>query len=285
MRARREFIRYQEQHPSFTCFRFNRQQFEFYWHFHPEIELTYIISGEGIRVTGDSMETFSAGDLVLSGPGLPHTWVSDKHYKGRSEAVVLQFSEEVLQGFLHLPEFLRLRLFLEKAPYGIHFTAATALKYQQLLCGLVAQPGDIAFVQMLELLCGLAKQKYRLLSRAAVRSTRWKQDTDRVNSILQYIEKRCGDKIRVEDAAAILHLSKSAFCKFFKKHLGKNFTAYVNEVRVGRACFLLLHTDSPVKNIAYECGFDNLSYFNRIFVDLKKVQPSVYRRQSVKGLG
>ncbi|MGZ3951684.1 MAG: helix-turn-helix domain-containing protein [Flavisolibacter sp.] len=277
MRPKRENIIYQKEVRSFTCFRLKKPQFEFYWHFHPELELTYILSGSGTRLVGDSIEAFGPGDLVLSGAGLPHTWVSDKKQKRKCEAIVLQFPGDTLVQLESLPEFDRFKQLIKNSASGIHFSKEVAKKYERLFSKIETQKGDTSFLKLLEILCGLAKEKYRLLSHAKVHNNYSQQDTARVNKVLQLIEKNYEEKITIGEVASLVHLSKSAFCKFFKRHVGKNFTKYLNEVRINRACFLLLHTDVSIKEIAYRTGFENSSYFNRIFLSLMEVQPSQYR--------
>ena len=103
------------------------------------------------------------------------------------------------------------------------------------------------------------------------------QNEKRINKVFQYVQKGFSGKPTLQEAAKSIHLSVSAFCKFFKRISGKTFSDYVNEIRIAHACTLLIETDKPVSVIANECGFENLAYFNRIFLRKKKMTPGKYR--------
>ena len=109
MRARLEKLAKHEGLKSFLCYEVNLPYFEFFWHFHPEFDLTYIVNGRGKRLVGDSIEYFKEGDLVLLGPSLPHVWLTDKNKKQKCRAIVIQFSQAFVTPFLELAEFVPLK--------------------------------------------------------------------------------------------------------------------------------------------------------------------------------
>jgi len=84
--------------------------------------------------------------------------------------------------------------------------------------------------------------------------------------------------LTIHKAAAQIHLSPGAFCKFFKRITGKTFSDYVNEVRIANVCNQLMATDKQVAEIAYSNGFETLTYFNRVFLRKKKMRPGSYRK-------
>ena len=95
--------------------------------------------------------------------------------------------------------------------------------------------------------------------------------------MFHYINKDFTTQLSIKKAASLIHLSESAFCKFFKKVSGKTFSDYVNEMRIAYACSLLTETDKTIGQIAYSSGFDSLTYFNRVFLRKKRMTPRAYK--------
>jgi hypothetical protein len=107
---------------------------------------------------------------------------------------------------------------------------------------------------------------------------RGKENEKRINKVCQYIQKHASEPMNIQKAAALIHLSPSAFCKFFKRITGKTFSDYVNDIRIANVCSQLLATDKQVAEIAYGNGFETLTYFNRIFLKKTNMRPSIYRK-------
>lgn len=104
------------------------------------------------------------------------------------------------------------------------------------------------------------------------------ENQQRINTIFQYVQQEFNETISLKKAASLIHLSESAFCKFFKRTSGKTFSDYTNEIRIAHACQLLIETDHPVSEVAFSSGFDSITYFNRVFLKKKGVRPMHYRR-------
>jgi len=107
------------------------------------------------------------------------------------------------------------------------------------------------------------------------------ENEKRINNIFQYIQKHATEKLTIQKAALLVHLSPSAFCKFFKRVTGKTFSDYVNDVRIANVCSDLLASDKQIAEIAYQNGFETLSYFNRIFLKKKNISPNSYRKMQL----
>lgn len=262
---------------SFLCYAQSLPSFDFFWHFHPEYELTYIERGSGKRLVGDSYEKFAAGDLVLLGPYLPHTWVSEGKAKNAHAAVVMQFSTEFIEPFLSLPEFADIKKMLAKAASGLRFPLLRNSQIPESILHMPQLQGVEAVCGLCNLLQKMTKAKSYPLASAYFQPLKGKEDENRVNKVFLYVQHHFKTKVSLPKAASLIHLSESAFCKFFKKASGKTFSDYVNDIRVAHAAGLLTETDKPIAAIAYESGFESLTYFNRVFRKKKKITPRQYR--------
>jgi AraC-like DNA-binding protein len=253
---------------------------EFYWHHHPEYELTFKINVSGKRIVGDSYEEFEPGDLVLIGPDLPHTWVSDKKVKDKScDFVVIQFSGSLFNSFTGLPEFENIKRLLQSCRHGLHFKNSKPFK--DLILSLPAKSGVEKITGLISLLNQLSQQKGRKLASAEYDISQAKNSEPRINKVCTYVEQNFAKPITINDAASIINISPSAFCKFFKRATGKTFSDYVNDLRVGYACYQLLETDKQISTIARSAGFESLTYFNRVFSRKKHSTPREFRNEAV----
>ena len=99
----------------------------------------------------------------------------------------------------------------------------------------------------------------------------------RVDRVIDWLQRHLAEDLRVDDAAKLAHVSPAAFSRWFKREVGKTFTAYVNDLRFGAACVRLRQTDRPVQTIAADCGFATMSHFNRQFRLRAGITPRAYR--------
>lgn len=253
---------------------------EFYWHHHPEYELTFKINVSGKRIVGDSYEEFEPGDLVLIGPDLPHTWVSDKKVKDKScDFVVIQFSGSLFNSFTGLTEFENIKRLLQSCRHGLHFKNSKPFK--ELILSLPGKTGVEKITGLIDLLNQLSQQKGRKLASAEYDISQAKNSEPRINKVCTYVEQNFAKPITINDAASIINISPSAFCKFFKRATGKTFSDYVNDLRVGYACYQLIETDKQISTIARSAGFESLTYFNRVFARKKHSTPREFRNEAV----
>ncbi|HRH50443.1 MAG TPA: AraC family transcriptional regulator [Panacibacter sp.] len=278
MRAKLEQLSLQRNNQSFLCYEVNVPGFAFLWHYHPEYELTFIVKGSGKRLVGDSYEQFSEGDLVLLGPNLPHSWVSEQIKKQNCQAIVIQFSTEFIAPLLQYQEMKDIEKLLSRAEKGLHFKRLKNKEIIQILHEIKDSKAVDAFTLLIQLLHKLSANTSIVLSSSEFKPLKGNQNQQRINKIFQFIQKGFREKISLQKAAALIHLSESAFCKFFKRACGKSFSDYVNDIRVSNACQLLIETDKPIAQIAFESGFESLTYFNRVFLKKKKVRPGEFRK-------
>ncbi|MBS1496000.1 MAG: AraC family transcriptional regulator, partial [Bacteroidetes bacterium] len=262
---------------SFVCYEMTQPSFDFFWHYHPEYELTYIVSGKGKRLVGNHYESFSEGDLVLIGSNLPHTWISEKNKTQSCKAIVIQFSKEFIEPFVQYEELKDIKNLISKSYKGICFTLSKKNNTASLIKEMVRQSGADRLLLLLQILKTLTEEKITLLNKTAFKSIKRNINEQRINKVFQYVQNNFRHKIYLNKAAAIIHLSESAFCKYFKRISGITFSDHVNEIRIAHACQLLLESDIPISQIAYHSGYESLTYFNRIFLKKKKLSPKNFR--------
>jgi AraC-like DNA-binding protein len=267
---------------SFACRSFKMAAFPFRWHFHPEVELTLILRGRGRRFVGDDISRFAERDLVLLGSNLPHTWESDSRARqaGECRSIVIQFRPDFLGGALGKPtgEFGAIADLLQRARRGLHFDARGRESAARAMQEMQSLPPLRRLTLLLEILDTLARdRRARPISSAGFHpAVAWK-DQKRVTQVCGFLNSQFTRPIKLAEAADLAGLSDSAFARFFQRATGKQFTAYLSELRVGRACELMIETERKIAMIALESGFENLSHFNRTFLRAKGMTPREFR--------
>ncbi len=275
MKAQLEDIRSTKGQSSFYAYRFQVPYFEFKWHYHPEYELTYIVKGIGNRIVGNSYEQFEDGDLVLLGSNLPHTWSNKERENAYSEAVVIQFSWEFIEPFLELQEGLMIKQMLESSVRGMRFKSDDTLVAKMM--DITESIGMERILKLIALLEDLSKKQSTFIASNTFHNVVSKKNEMRINKACIYIQNNYFHKIKLKEVADLIHLTESNFCKFFKKATGKTYSNYLNELRINEACRMLMQSDKTINQISYDCGFETLSYFNRVFLEKKGSTPSKYK--------
>jgi len=263
-------------------------QFDEGLHFHPEFELIYVLKGSGIKVVGDKMSRFAEGDLVLLGSNLPHLWRSNNAYQNgeHAEVVMIQFAEDFLgKDFFHKPAMIHIRKLLDRARSGLDIRGAThavtARKITEML-NATYFPRILILLDILHLLAVDDNEKdLTELTDVNYNYTNMVSDTVRMDKVYKYIMEHFQHDVNLDEIASVASLSSSAFCKYFKKRTNKSFSIFLNEVKIGHACKLLMEKegDKSISQICYESGFKSLTNFNRQFKALTNFTPYDYRRQ------
>ena len=257
------------------------------WHYHPECELTYVIRGEGTRFIGDSVRHFGPGDLVFAGPNLPHCWNNDDtdcDDPQRNDLLVLQFKEDCLgPNFLISPDAQSLVKLIEYGKRGLQFTGEVVRQVGSALTRLQHESGLTrltTFVHLLDLLAQ-APEVEALTSELYVNDTR-DFHGGRMGKVMTYVKANLRDDIKQSEVAELVSMTPQGFSRFFRATTGRTFVSFVNVMRIMEACRLLVSTDEDIIDIAFQCGYANLSNFNRRFSELKHTTPREYRSQHVK---
>jgi AraC-like DNA-binding protein len=283
MKVIKERIYHFEQ--SLRCMRFTLQAFAMERHRHPQFELTWIERGAGVRFVGDSAAPFSAGDLVLVGSEVPHTWVSStapgEKRKAPSDACianVVQFSAELFTQAA-LPELRSLGPLLGLAARGLSVTGKTHTVIMQRMVAMQALDALGQLEQLLGIIGALhrAGADLRPIATAATEPARASGPARRIDRVIQWMHHHMGQPMDLQAAAEAAHVSPAAFSRFFKRETGKTFTDYVNDLRCARACVLLRESKAPIAVVAADCGFLTSSHFNRQFLARIGKTPRDYR--------
>jgi len=258
------------------------------WHYHEEYELHLILQTRGKVFVGDYIGHFEPGHLVLTGPRLPHNWISvDVGPEGVAQRdLVLQFSDEPLRRASELISDLRDVLpLLERARLGIEFFGMTERAHEYLQ-HIKTLHGVKRFSEFLKFLGELAEcADYRLLSSMPLQSFDDDNSLAQISAIVDYITENATESFSMAALSQRVGMSESQFSRYFKRATGNTFTDFVNRLRITRACQLLMETDRYISNVCYDCGFNNVANFNRRFLEIKGMTPKEFRRQGEARFG
>ncbi len=252
------------------------------FHVHPEYELVYVVSSFGTRFAGDSISNFTPDNLALIGPMLPHHYYNspaDSLSQTWGHVRLLQFREDFAGSKLFdIPEMKQIRRMLDASAFGIEFRGRVIGRALKLFNTISKETGGRRMSIFLELLTILSEGKYVKLSSLPASSS-LKLD-DRIDRILRYIhaEMEAGRDVSQEKIARFASMSPEAFSRYFRTACFKGFVSYIVEQRIGKACGMLTNTSRGISEICYACGFNNLSNFNRHFLNIKGMTPKEYRK-------
>ncbi len=266
---------------SFRALHFSCESFreDHSWHYHPEIELTHIVKGQGVQFVGDSVARFKEGDLVMLGAGLPHCWVDDDVPGQNNELVVIQFGQSFLGSqFPQMPEGRAVHALLQRSLRGLDCAGPVAAEIKELMWEMVETTGLSRLgrlLRVLELL--LPNQATKPLTSDLYQIDTSEFHGGRMTRVVDYVTAHLGQEIKQTDVAQKLGMNPQSFSRFFKSSTGRTFVSFVNVMRIMEACRLLVNTKQDITEIAFSCGYGNLSNFNRHFRELKETTPREYR--------
>lgn len=254
---------------------------DFNWHYHPEYEICLTLHSAGQRYVGDSIENYCDFDLTLLGPHLPHTWCSSPRQDGKQQQVyVAQIPVVWLEQLTTMPDLVALKPLLESSRQGLKFSQSVAKKVTNIFIAMAkAQPSQrlIGLLEVLQLMLD-DKTAQTLSSSGYNISITSDPSTDKLDKIIRHLHQHYTDNIKAEDLAKLVHMSTNHFHRFFKQRTEQTFTELVNQLRISKACSLLINSTMPVTTISDICGFNNISNFNRRFLQFKEVTPSQFRK-------
>ena len=254
------------------------EKYSWQYHYHPEYELVCVLAGNGTRQVGNHASNYENGDLVLMGPDLPHSGFGLNAH-GMIEQVVIQFKKDVFTPSLLLrPEMKMINVLLDKSRFGISFGEATKEKAMKKILRLLKLPPFERFVELMHILQMLGgSEEYTLLNSQVTLPTTIRKVHVRLQNIFNYVEQNFQEEINIKKVAAIAHLTVPAFCNYFKKIMNITFTDFINQYRIEQAC-ILLQQEKSVGEVCFECGFNNVPYFNKVFKNIIKKTPSEFKK-------
>jgi AraC-like DNA-binding protein len=251
------------------------------WHFHPEYEIQLITETAGQYFVGDFVGRFAPGNLAFMAPNLPHNWISELPGNATVERrnLICQFSAEFLdERVMRFPEMRYLETLVGESRRGVVFSEAAGKTARPLMEELLTAAGGrrlILFLTLLDLIAHDEKRKLLASRRFSPDPSDYMSST--INQVLSYIEQNIAGDLCCSDMADLAGQSATAFSRYFRKHTGLSFVQHVKTLRIHRACELLIETGMSIADICFDVGYNNVSNFNRHFLEQKGVPPSRFR--------
>lgn len=271
------------QEDSFLVYERVKDDFDFPIHFHPEYELNFIYKGKGVRrIVGDHTADISDVELVLVGPNLTHGWELNKCTCKEIYEITIHIQQDLLQEkMLSRRIFKSIKDMFNRSRHGILFSDETTMKMMPRLMVLPKLHGIQYFLEFLSILNDLACSADQTLLSNQFSEINDFQNSERIKKVYEYIQENFHRKIGLEEISQLVNMSPVTFNRFIKKRTSKTFISYVNDTRISYAARYLIETEKTIGEIGYECGFNNIANFNRIFKKSKNCTPSEYRKEFV----
>ncbi len=270
----------------FTIFHKKKKEFIFPVHYHDEYELNFIRNGQGLkRIIGDHQGEMGNAELVLVGPNLPHSWLPnspDYTTVGKDvQEITIQFHADLFDDkFLKRNQLYFIRDLLDKSSKGIAFSEETINAVAPRLNALVKKTGFDSILELMSILHDLSTSRnMKLLSDESFMDNKITYNSRRIESVFEFMRENFDKEVTLSEVAKIAGMTEVSFSRFIKKRTGKTFIDSLNEIRLGHAARRLIDTTETISEIAYKCGFNNLSYFNRLFKSRKNCTPKQFREE------
>ncbi len=269
---------------SFVVRQFSYDYYPTPWHYHPEYEIVLVTESTGRRIIGDHISDFKPGNLALIGPNIPHIYKNDPVYydpafAGKACSIVIHFTEASLgQDFLQLAEAASLLNLFEKASAGLDISGATNARITKALERITGLSGIRRWLCLVEILSLMAESKDTTPITHSSMVSYNEKESNRLCAVLDWITANFEKNIKLQEAAAIAEMHENSFSRFFANHTRKTFSGFVQELRLQKAAKLLTESNHSVTDICYECGYNNISNFNRQFFNRYKLSPRAYKK-------
>ena len=247
-------------------------------HQHEEIQICHIIQGEGTLVIGDSISPYKKGDVIVIGSFIPHVFKSDVEVSSVSKMRSLFFTKDSFgPGFFDLEISQELRSFFEKSSYGFKLIASTNTS-SKLFSKIHKAKKLKRFIVFLELLKVLSTSEHQRLSTFIYDKKYTSEEGKRMTDVLEFTFENYTKEVSLYAVAQVAAMTKNSFCKYFKKRTNKTYFEFLKEIRIAHACKLIRkHKDMRIFEIAYLCGFKNISNFNKQFKTITSLSPSDFK--------
>jgi AraC-like DNA-binding protein len=259
------------------------------WHFHPELELNWVIASSGTCFIGDSVERFESGEIVLLGKNLPHYWKNDSdYYRHKSyepaEAIITRFTEDFLgEKFLKLPETIALQKLFNKAAFGLKLIEPLQGNIARALSKLIEKDGFNQLISLLEILHEIAySDALEIISPNYVHNQLLVKHNQRLTTVIAHLMSHFTEQISLDHIAKLACMNQAAFCRYFKQQTGQTITQYLTDLRIRYACELLSRDEESVTRICFQVGFENVSHFIQVFKNQRNQTPLEFRKKMSK---
>ena len=260
----------------------HKTEFTYPLHRHKEFELNFIEKGKGVRrIVGDSVEEIGDYELVLiGGADLEHVWEQGKCRSKDIREITIQFSGDIFgTELLSKNQFASIRRMLRRAEHGLAFPLSSIMKVYSTLDDIANE--NERFVQFLKFLYVLYELSIsddaRVLASSSFAHTARSNESRRVEKVKQYINDHYAKPLKLADLAGLVGMSPVSFSRFFRQRTGRTLSDYIVDIRLGYAARMLVDSSKNISEICYECGFNNLSNFNRTFKSKRNYTPRDFR--------
>ena len=253
------------------------KDFMWQYHYHVEYEITCVLKGSGTRHVGNHLSTYHNGDLVFIGSNLPHAGFGLNASNPHEEVVVL-IKPNVLDTWAGFEELKSIEGLLKRSTQGICFSGNTKKSISDKLKTLHSTSSFQRFMRVMDILQEMAAStEYKLLNNHIIPDGALDKHRLRLQKVFTYVEEHYYTEIELKQVAELVNLSVPSFCNYFKKATNITFSEFVNNYRIHKACMLLLQHDISIAEVCYACGFNNVTYFNKVFKQIMRQTPSEYR--------
>ena len=259
-----------------------KENFYNYYHRHDEAQITYILKGKGTIMVGNVLQSFQSGDLFVLKPNEPH--IFDRDVEGEEEigdihAIHIFVNFERMKKLYHIPEFETVKDYLLELDSSKMLDRSISEHMIHFFTNLLVKTSMPRFTEFLSLLHMLAIHKSDVVSLySGVRNMSYSdKDGVRISQVYKYTFDHYDEDITVDQVASLVHMTPTSFCKFFKKHTMKTYITFLNEVRIEKACQILINNKSEhIAEAAFQVGFNNIVHFNRVFKAVTQMSPRKY---------
>ena len=260
----------------------HKTEFTYPLHQHAEFELNFIEHGKGVRrIVGDSVEEIGDYELVLlGGEELEHVWEQGRCKSKDIREITIQFSEDIFgEGLLSKNQFASIKRMLERAGHGLSFSLNSIMKVYSTLDTIASEPERfVQFLKTLYILYELSvAEDARVLASGAFSHSEKHSESGRIQKVKQYVVDHYPEHLKLSDLAELAGMSPVSFSRFFHQRTGRTLSEYIVDIRLGFAARMLVDSPKNISEICYECGFNNLSNFNRIFKARRNCTPREFR--------
>lgn len=266
----------------FTIFTRIKSDFDFPLHSHEEFELNFISNGQGARrIIGDHISEIDDLELVFVGSNVPHVWETYKCKSNKIKEITIQFHKDFLdEKFLNRNQMALIRNMFELSSKGILFSKPTIQQIMPRLDLLSQKHGFDSVLELLSILHDLSvSRNMHTLSDTAFNNTEFSYHSRRIDQAMEYMNKNFHKNITLSEVAKLVNMTDVSFSRFFKSRTGITFMDSLLETRLGNATRMLIDTTQSISEIAYTCGFNNISNFNRLFKKKKGCTPKDFRAE------
>jgi AraC-like DNA-binding protein len=261
-----------ENNSSFYYSHYHSEYFDRPWHYHKEIELVYISKSSGTKFIANHIQPFEDGDLTLIGADVPHffkndDWYYEKQVANSASCIFIHFDPAMLgEKTLSMPEFVNINKLFTDSAQGLQILGNTKKEVVKLLIDMDSQDYTKKLLSLLQILYLISKgENVKPILKIPYVVKNNHLHADKMNKIFDFIMQHYTKDIYLEEVASRLNMSTATFSRYFKTHTSKTFSEYIIEMRINRACKLLVENNHSVSEIGFMCGFENRANFYRHF--------------------